>query len=777
MAEAGYYLLPVILALAALLGVTEGTAQWSRFLVEGLCLLLAMVQLQSLRRRRLSLHPVPGMLPLILLAGYLAVQLIPLPPGFLKLISPHTWDLYAGTVWLARPGAWMPLSIAPKLTLIYFFRLVSCIALYLLTVQLFAEKERLKRIIPALALFVGPLSIGLIILFLAPESRLWGILGKLPTTLKDHYAGLMAMVFPVLLAQYLASRPHFSYSSLREKAAKFLRHPGSYPHLLLGIAALLAAFAIIASLSMGGILSSLGGALLFLIFLLTRNRGRKKEVWGTAFLVGLLFTIGLAALGGNGGSEKSLQTRMYLTAEEKLAVWSHSQRIVEDFPLFGTGGGTFKDILPRYTPVSGKNVAPAHAYNDYLEFAVEGGAVGVLVGGWFLFAALRYSYPAWRQRHSRSPVYLYLGCLCGLTAILLQSCADFTLHVEAIFLYFFFLTGLAIASATTSSRPGGGGQGGRILPVVPRWPALLLGLLLFSDLVYNAGTLAARVRFAGIPELGRQQAPSWEDRQAMLRVARQASHLDPLNPRYRFAAADIALGLGEAAMAVNQLETTLRLAPLNAEYLQKLGLVFDNLGDGKKAEQLLQAGVDSDVADPEGHKMFAFWLLSKGEKEKALEQIRLAIQGEPEKTWDYLTLMKSQGLSDEAMRENLPAQSMAFLIYGDYLSGDNKKEAAEESYRTAVDLAAAESHPSPTVFQRVSEFFAGRDDYDNALRTIQSGITIFPNKAEFRFAAAGFYEKLGISYRAIEEYRTGLALDPKNAEARGKLKVLEDELQ
>ena len=777
MAEVSCYLLLLILALAALTGVAEGTEPWSRAVVEGLCLLVTMLQLLSLRRRKSSLHPVRGMLPLVLLAGYLALQVVPLPPSVLKLISPKTWELYAGTVWIVRPDIWMPLSVVPKLTLVFLFRLVSGAALYFLTVQLFVEKERLKRIIPALALFVGPFSLVVGILFFVPEGRAWGSFGKWPAYLRDHYAGLMAMVFPLLLAQYLASRPHINYSSVREKTAKFVRNPGSYPHLLVAAVALCVAVSIIASLSMKGILSSLGAVLVFLLLLLTRSRGRKWEVWGTAFLVGMLFTVGLSALVGNGELGRRMHAAPGQTFEERLTVWGNSEGMVRDFPLFGTGAGTFAQVFPRYATLTGNNAVAEHADNDYLEYAVEEGGIGLLLAGWFLLSVLRYSFPAWRQRHSRIPVYLYLGSLCGLVAILLQSWADFTLHVGAILLYFFFISGLAVAAATSSRTETGGEPDGKVLPITPRWPAALAGLLLVFSLVFNVGILAGKIRFAKIAGLDGEQAPDWEGRQALLGVARQASCLDPLEPTYRFALADIGLGLGEAAMTLRELGSAVRLAPLNAEYLQRLGLVYDHLGEEDKAERLLEAGVKNDRVNPVRHKTFAFWLLSKGKPEKALEQIRQAILGEPQRTWDYLTLMKSQGLSDEAMRRNLPQRSLPLLIYGDYLLGAGKEAAAEESYRTAVNLASAESHPSPTVFQRVGEFFAAHGRYNDALETILAGIEIFPDNAEYRFAAAGYYEKLGITYRAVEEYRSALALDPKNDEARARLKGLENEMR
>jgi hypothetical protein len=72
----------------------------------------------------------------------------------------------------------------------------------------------------------------------------------------------------------------------------------------------------------------------------------------------------------------------------------------------------------------------------------------------------------------------------------------------------------------------------------------------------------------------------------------------------------------------------------------------------------------------------------------------------------------------------------------------------------------------------VAEFFTERTRYSDALDVILAGIEIFPENAEFRFIAANLYELLGIEYRAIEEYRGTLALDPGKQEARESLKRL-----
>jgi tetratricopeptide (TPR) repeat protein len=247
---------------------------------------------------------------------------------------------------------------------------------------------------------------------------------------------------------------------------------------------------------------------------------------------------------------------------------------------------------------------------------------------------------------------------------------------------------------------------------------------------------------------------------------------DPLESAYPYLLADVGLATGEAEKTLDRFASAVRLNPLKAEYLQRLGLVFGNLGQGEKAEKLLTAGVESDGSNPERHKTIAFWLLSEGKKEKGLDHIRKAIYWGPEQTGDFLALMALYGLADEEMKRVLPERSYPLLAFGDYLLGIGKDKAAEENYRAAVDYALKEEWPSPLPFQQVAVFFSERERYNDALDVVLAGLEVFPENAEFRFAAANLYELLGIDYRAIEEYRGTLALDPGNLEAREGLKRL-----
>ncbi len=47
----------------------------------------------------------------LLLCLYVLIQLTPLPPSLLKILSPPTWSAYSETVWVFSPYQWMPLAV------------------------------------------------------------------------------------------------------------------------------------------------------------------------------------------------------------------------------------------------------------------------------------------------------------------------------------------------------------------------------------------------------------------------------------------------------------------------------------------------------------------------------------------------------------------------------------------------------------------------------------------------------------------------------------------
>ena len=62
--------------------------------------------------------------------------------------------------------------------------------------------------------------------------------------------------------------------------------------------------------------------------------------------------------------------------DSRLSLWSRSLKLVREFPVWGTGLGTYQYVEPLYREdTADGNLAYEFAHNDYLEALVEGGLI------------------------------------------------------------------------------------------------------------------------------------------------------------------------------------------------------------------------------------------------------------------------------------------------------------------------------------------------------------------------------------------------------------------
>ena len=107
---------------------------WSLTLMEAVSIGAALLLFISLGINNQTVYKAPGTVLVLLFPAYILVQLIPLPMGMVKLISPSTYSLYSETIGIVDPISWVSLSINKKATLAELFRYLSYAGIYLLTV-------------------------------------------------------------------------------------------------------------------------------------------------------------------------------------------------------------------------------------------------------------------------------------------------------------------------------------------------------------------------------------------------------------------------------------------------------------------------------------------------------------------------------------------------------------------------------------------------------------------------------------------------------------------
>src|SRR5262249_15370202 len=132
---------------------------------------------------------------------------------------------------------------------------------------------------------------------------------------------------------------------------------------------------VIFCLSRGGILALCGGSIVCVMLLLWRS-DRSERRWATLLPLGMaMLTLAVMALAlvtwfGIAPVAARLATlwdRQDVPGD-RLALWARTLPLVRDFPLWGTGYGTFRYLEPLHAAdAADAERAYVFAHNDYLE--------------------------------------------------------------------------------------------------------------------------------------------------------------------------------------------------------------------------------------------------------------------------------------------------------------------------------------------------------------------------------------------------------------------------
>jgi len=225
-------------------------------------------------------------------------------------------------------------------------------------------------------------------------------------------------------------------------------------HVLLLCAAIMAAGPII-STSRGGALVSAGILMVAVIYLIAMNflgfagrSGDGPSRWRTTVLL-VLFSAVVLGLGWYFGWH-TLAPRMEQIGEGfqgREEMYEAARPMAKDYPLFGTGPGTFATVFQLYR-ISNATYWPEQLHNDWLETRITFGWVGFGL----LLAALgcisvRRFVPG-RIRAGRRFVTL---AWLGLAGCLVQARFDFPFQIHSIVLLFLVIC--AILFTASGSNP------------------------------------------------------------------------------------------------------------------------------------------------------------------------------------------------------------------------------------------------------------------------------------------------------------------------------------
>ena len=105
--------------------------------------------------------------------------------------------------------------------------------------------------------------------------------------------------------------------------------------------------------------------------------------------------------------------------------------LVQDFPVFGSGGGSFYNVFLGYrTPQYGYTYVD-HTHNDYVEIACDFGLTGLGLLGALVISTLVVTVRVLAQRRSALPWGLAFGVTLATITLAIHSTVDFNLQIPA----------------------------------------------------------------------------------------------------------------------------------------------------------------------------------------------------------------------------------------------------------------------------------------------------------------------------------------------------------
>ncbi len=398
----------------------------------------------------------PAVVVLILILAIPLVQIIPLPRFLLAWVSPMRLALQERllTPFHLGLGA-VPISVNPHATLLAFSKLVCYVLVFVLAFQIHRHRSGASLLVRALigiGLFEAVYGIVQYLTgwqYIFTYAKVYYTEEATGTYInRNHFAGLLAMVLPFVLAGLLSGlftdSPHRrrSWAGLlsSSRASRFLRDLVFFALLCLGV---------FFSRSRMGIVSAMVG--LVLVLGVAAWQARRPSV----LAVGLIALALPAAYTVWIGPEPVLKRFGELggpTSFDRLPIWRDTLALVQDYPWMGTGLGTYHWASLHYQSVA-QDYLYDHAHNDYLEFAADIGipvTVILFASLWFLVAKVARLALAVERTDQK---ILATGCAGAMLALLTHAIADFNFQIPGNALLFCWIAGTA-AALSPNARTG-----------------------------------------------------------------------------------------------------------------------------------------------------------------------------------------------------------------------------------------------------------------------------------------------------------------------------------
>jgi O-antigen ligase len=433
-----FALLLLLLCLPLPMG-SNRTWAWALMEIGVQLLSLAWLMLAAMRKASVTLawrRAWPAILVFQLWLLYLCLQIVPLPQSWIQYLSPHAFDAYMALPESAKPLYGYTLSLDPWATESFLLRSWAYFLLFCLVLLLVRTVSRIKLLMMVLvfsgvfqALF-GSFMVLSGVEYLLFESK-EGFLGKATGTFvnRNHLAGYLNICLALGIGLLVAGGGDARAVHWRQSVRNGLR-------FLLSGKMRLRIFLVFMAIGLVMTHSRMGNAAFFSSLLITGGiwlfirRQRPKR--GAIIVLGSILVLDMLVMGHWFGLDKVVERLQNTTAQSETRdeVVRDSIQYARDFWLTGSGAGGFYSTYPKYMG-EGVRASYRYAHNDYLQFFLETGLIGVVLMGYLSLISLYCAFKAMVVRTHRMLRAAAFASFMGTLAILIHSSVDFNLQIPS----------------------------------------------------------------------------------------------------------------------------------------------------------------------------------------------------------------------------------------------------------------------------------------------------------------------------------------------------------
>lgn len=735
-----------------------------------------------------------------LLVGVTLLQLVPLPPTLLEVLSPRQAALRDFSLVPLGLTSWRPLAVDVPATLKALSRLLSLGGLFFVALKLGRVEGVRRRLFSVLALSASVTAVCGFLHLLAGADALFGV---------RPFYGVVPLITPFGNTNHLAA-----WLTLGSTVALGLAFTASSRDAAIGwgAAAAVSATAIFFSFSRGGIGVFIGTWGLVGVSLLARRSGGMRGSLPWAFIVGTVLVAGFLSFEQLLERAETLSTLDKFKAT-KIDLWPMFSAGLAHYWLTGMGAGGFE---LGFAPWQTRELTTTFTHPEMLalQWVADFGLPVTLI----TFGVI--AWLAWRLWFITRADTTANIALLALVGVAVHDVFDFALELNAVAPAACIVTGLLFAMDSSSSRlrvrrmslPAGAVvllTGG--LALVFALPGFrdaeealrddIVGGRSFAEVRAHALKLIDRhpldwVLYANVArDASRRASPheslAWINRVLTLRPRDVSSHLSAAqalsrlgSPSQALAEYKLAWAGGDDSSLPAGLLLAARLGAWERVLIDAPGHLtraYSTLRAQRKDEDaraLLEAARLLPPNDEVG--LEAELLLVRHESElgsplKALEAVDAlegALRERPEFVMTRVQALSRLGRNDEAAAalERLlnrdPTNLAAGFMLVDLLASQGKPAAARDVLQRLRPFANAAGQRS-VMFQREATLWIQEERYPRALDALQTAVHIEPQNAGLHYRLAEVYERMGSLHSAVDEIRRGRLLDtPEGAKSR-----------